>query len=91
MDERACFCPAVIVLWCAGGAGPAGSLAVGSSSSIGTGGGVVGGGGGAAGGGGTVMGDLGPAAGAAVDAWGLLRLSLTAVEPPDQPGQQVRE
>lgn len=33
--------------------------------------------------------DLGPAAGAAVDVWGLLKLSLTAMEPPDQPGQQV--
>ena len=33
--------------------------------------------------------DLGPAAGAAVDVWGLLRLALTAMEPPDQPGQQV--
>jgi len=33
--------------------------------------------------------ELGPAAGAAVDVWGLLRLALNAMEPPDQPGQQV--
>jgi hypothetical protein len=35
-------------------------------------------------------GEMGPTAGAAVDVWGLLKLSLTAMEPPDQPGQQVR-
>jgi hypothetical protein len=34
--------------------------------------------------------ELGPGGpGAAVDVWGLLRLCLTAMEPPDQPGQQV--
>lgn len=38
---------------------------------------------------GVTVGELGPAAAAAVDVWGLLRLSLTAMEPPDQPGQQV--
>lgn len=39
---------------------------------------------------GVTPGELGPAAGAAVDVWGLLRLALAAMEPPDQPGQQVR-
>jgi hypothetical protein len=39
---------------------------------------------------GVVPGELGPAAGAAVDGWALLRLSLAAMEPPDQPGQQVK-
>jgi hypothetical protein len=39
---------------------------------------------------GVTPGELGPAAGAAGDVWGLLRLSLAAMEPPDQPGQQVR-
>lgn len=75
----------LLLLWaaldvvCTGGSGPAAAAAAGAAGAAGGGGLSVGG-----------PGELGPGGpGAAVDVWGLLRLCLTAMEPPDQPGQQV--